>query len=593
MRKLAIGVFLIVFVFLSISLVQGQEKPAGSGEVYESAMELFYKGRYQEAIEGFSKLIQSFPTSRLVSYSHYMMGQSFLKMEKYEEAVQKFGYYLKTYPEGDRARESEQGLRVAREKVRPKKEISGTVVEVKPAPEEPKKAEVPRVAEESKKEEVRKVVEAPVKVEVAKVPEETKKEEVKTPIKEEARVPIKEEEKVPIKEEVKAPPERAVTGVVQEAKKVKRRVCAQISYLDGKNLVEVEKRIKELKDAGVDTLIFRVFQNKGDRMYKFVKARHEEGVFFKTEHALVIDDILGKVAEIVHRHGLELFAWMTTRHATYGVEKQTSYRSRIYNFETKKMEIGRGFNLFHSDVLKRLEGLFRDLGRYPIDGILFQDDLILRHNEDFSIEANKAFLKEYGYSPHPDIFYVDPYKSESGRYFAKSYTDQFWTWANWKNRYLMDVAKQLMNAARESNPKLQFAINLYFEAVLNDTNGVAWFSQTLPEALEKRFDYYAIMAYHRQAMKGRNIELKESIDLMAEAAQKAVKSVGDPFRVLMKIWILDWKSNEAVGYELAPQKEIEEILGRVLDQGEVSLAFVPYTHQFPLHQLKGKWTATK
>jgi tetratricopeptide (TPR) repeat protein len=557
MKKLSIGSFLIVFVFLSISLVQGQEKVATPGEVYDSAMEHFYKGRYQEAIEGFSKFIQSFPTSRLVSYSHYMIGQSFLKMEKYEEAIQKFEYYLKTYPEGDRARESEQGLRVAREKVRPKKEISGTIVEARPAPEEPKKAEVKKVPEE------------PRKAEVEKVPEEPRKEEVRV-----------------AREEPKIKP-------ITEAKKLKRRICAQVAYLDGKNLSEVEKRVKELKNAGVDTLIFRVFQNKGDPKYKFVKSRHEEGVYFKTEHALVIDDILEKIAEIAHRNGLDLFAWMTTRYATYGVEKQTSYLSRIYNFETKKMEIGRGFNLFHPDVLKRLEGLYRDLGRYPIDGILFQDDLILYHNEDFSIEANKAFLKEYGYSPHPDIFYVDPYKSESGRYFAKSYTDQFWTWANWKNRWLMNVAKQLMNAARESNPKLQFAINLYFETILNQSNGAAWFSQTLPEALAKDFDYYAIMAYHRQAMKGKGIELRKSFDLMAEVVQKAIKLVEDPSRVLMKIWILDWKSNEAVGFDLAPQKEVEEILTRILEQGEVSLAFVPYTHQFPLHQLKGKWTTSK
>jgi biofilm PGA synthesis lipoprotein PgaB len=541
MKKYIIGSFLIISFFLSLFSVQGQEKPTGSGEIYDSAMGLFHKGRYQEASEGFSKLIQSFPASRLVSYSHYMMGQSFLKLERYEEAIEKFEYYLKTYPDGDRVKESEQGLKVAREKIRPKKEIGGTVVEVKPAPEEPKKEEV----------------------------------------------------KPLVKEEVKTPSEKPVTGMVSEAKKAKRRVCAQISYLDGKNFVDVEKRVKELKDAGVDTLIFRVFQNKGDRMYKFAKASHEEGVFFKTEHGLVIDDILGKVAEIVHRHGLELFAWMTTRYATYGVEKRVVYRSRSYNFETKKMEIGRGFNLFHPDVLLRLEGLFRDLGRYPIDGILFQDDLIFKHNEDFSLEANKAFLKDFGYSPSPDIFYVDPYKSDSGKYYVKGYTDQFWTWANWKNRYLMDVAMRLVAAARESNPKLQFALNLYFEAVLNDSNGVAWFSQTLEEALNKGFDYYAIMAYHRQAMKGRGIELKESINLMAEAAQKAVKSVGDPSRVMMKLWVLDWKSNEAVGYELAPTKEIEEILGKILEQGEVSLAFVPYIHQFPLHQLKGKWSASK
>jgi uncharacterized lipoprotein YddW (UPF0748 family) len=346
--------------------------------------------------------------------------------------------------------------------------------------------------------------------------------------------------------------------------------------------------VKELKKAGVNTILFRVFQNKGDRVYKFVTAHHEEGVYFKTEYAPIVDDILGKVSEIVHRNGLEIFAWITTRYANFGLEGPPEYRCKRYNFETKKMEVARGFNLFHPDVLKRLEGLFRDLGRYPIEGILFQDDLILYHNEDYSAEANKSFLKEFGYLPHPDIFYIDPYKSESGKYYTKGYTDRFQSWASWKNRWLMNVAQQLMKAARGTNPNLQFAINLYFEAVINDFNGMAWFSQTLSEALRKDFDYYAIMAYHRQAMKDRKIDLKGAIELMAEVAQKAVRSVGDPSRVLMKVQILDWKN-----YEVLPQKEVEEILGGILNHGEVSLAFFPYIDQFPLHSIKGIWSISK
>jgi len=250
--------------------------------------------------------------------------------------------------------------------------------------------------------------------------------------------------------------------------------------------------------------------------------------------------------------------------------------------------VARGLNLFHPDVISRLEGLFRDLGRYPIDGILFQDDLILKHNEDFSIDASKSFLKEFGYSPHPDLFYIDPYKSDSGKYYVRAYTDRFWVWANWKNRWLMNIAKRLMVAARESNPNLKFGINLYFETVLNSSNSVAWFSQTLSEALEKDFDYYAVMAYHRQTMKELGMEEKKAIDLMAEVAQKVVMSVGDPSRVLMKVQILDWKS-----YEVIPKKEVEEILTAILNQGEVSLAFVPYIDQFPLYQLKKKWNTTK
>jgi hypothetical protein len=59
----------------------------------------------------------------------------------------------------------------------------------------------------------------------------------------------------------------------------------------------------------------------------------------------------------------------------------------------------------------------------------------------------------------------------------------------------------------------------------------------------------------------------------------------------MKVWILDWKSDEAVNYELIPFKEIEEILTAFLNHGEVSLAFAPYIDQFPLHFFKGRWTS--
>ena len=83
--------------------------------------------------------------------------------------------------------------------------------------------------------------------------------------------------------------------------------------------------MKSLKEAGVDTLILRVFQNKGDRMYKFVNPHREEGVYFKTRDAPVVDDILGKMVEMAHRNGLEIFAWMTTRYATSGLKGAPNY----------------------------------------------------------------------------------------------------------------------------------------------------------------------------------------------------------------------------------------------------------------------------
>jgi len=566
MKKRLSGLILIISIVFLASVSQGQESSQKAGELYDSGMELFHAGKYEEAIEAYFKLINSFPMSKLVSYSQFMIGQCYLKMEKYEAAVRQFNLYLKTYPNGDRAKAAEQGIKISEEKLkekarpqpapspapsRPTPPTPGTVVETRPSVEEPKKAEPRAVAEEIKQAEIKPISKEPEKAEVKAASEEAKKPEVKPPL---------------------------------SGEKPRRRICAQIFYFDGASLEEMEKRVKELKEAGVDTLIVRVFQNKGDRTYKFVNLQHEEGVYFKTEYAPVAGDVLRELAEMVHRNGLDIFAWMTTRFANYGSDIPQEYRCRMYNFGTKKIETGKGFNLFHPEVLKRLKGLYRDLGRYPIDGILFQDDLILKHNEDFSPEATKAFLQEFGFAPHPDVLYVDPFLSEGGKYLVKAYTDQFWTWANWKSRRLMDVAEQLMEASRESNPKLKFAVNLYFEAISDSRKGVAWFSQALPEALKRGFDYYAVMAYHRQAMKDLNMDEKKAMELMAEVAQKAVKSVGDPYQVMMKVQIFDWKS-----YEVVPRKEAEHILGKILEQGEVSLAFVPYTELFPLQMLKKKW----
>lgn len=505
MLKWIIGSVLILFTLVVVPLNHGQQKPMGSAELYDIALELYNQGKYTESIASFSRLIQTFPDSKSVPYSVHMMGQCYLRIGKLEEAIQQFELYLRTYADGDRRKEVEKGIQAAQDGLK-------------------------------------------------------------------ARA-------------ASASPQTAFTAPSPAATKtVRRRICAQVFFFNAQTLDEVERNIKDLKKAGIDTLILRVFQTKGDRMYPFASPRYEEGVYFRTEYAPMVDDLLGKMTEIAHRNGLDIFAWMTTRYADYGIDENSELRCVRYNFETKRMEPSRGFSLFHPEVLKRLQGLFRDLGRYPIDGILFQDDLILRHNEDFHPEALKAFLKEFGYAPHPDLFYIDPYRSESGKYYVKVYTDRFWSWVNWKNRWLMNVTQQLMLAARESNPDLQFGINLYYEAVLNHSNGVAWFSQNLSEALKKDFDYYAVMAYHRQTMRELNMDEQRTIRLMAEVAQKAVQSTGDPARVMMKLQILDWQSNE-----MLPVKEMDEILTAILDQGNVSLAFVPYVESFPFHLLKGRW----
>ncbi len=120
MRKWWVGAILILSIFLSIIISESQEKIENPGELYDSSMELYHKGKCEEAIAGFSKIIQSFPKSKLVSYSIYNMGLCHLKMERFQEALQQFELYLKTYSEGDRAKEAERRIQILKVKLKEK-----------------------------------------------------------------------------------------------------------------------------------------------------------------------------------------------------------------------------------------------------------------------------------------------------------------------------------------------------------------------------------------------------------------------------------------------------------------------------------------
>src|SRR4030042_5080283 len=120
MKKRAAGLLLLIFILLGWSQSQGQEKLLNPGELYDSSMDLYRQGKGEEAIQGFSKIAQSTPVTKLASYSQYMIGLCYLKMEKYQEAIQPLELYLKNYPEGDRASEAEKAIQMAKEQLEKK-----------------------------------------------------------------------------------------------------------------------------------------------------------------------------------------------------------------------------------------------------------------------------------------------------------------------------------------------------------------------------------------------------------------------------------------------------------------------------------------
>lgn len=353
--------------------------------------------------------------------------------------------------------------------------------------------------------------------------------------------------------------------------------AVQIMNFTSKDYAGVEEELRSLKAAGVNAIILRVFHNKDDRFYPSAIAGASAGVYFKSANAPVVDDVLGKALPIARRNGIKVFAWMTTRYADYGIEDDESVSCKAYDISAAKMTGCKGLDLFNERAVARLEAIYSDLAAYPIDGVLFQDDLVLRHNEGFGSEMSELFKTETGKTIDPAGLYVHGYDDEAGQ---THYTPLFWEWAAWKNRRLLNVAARLRDTVRKKRPQTLFAINLMYESLTNPANALAWLSQSFSTAVSMGFDYYSIMAYHRQM----GDELRSGPTAITGIIEKMVVDAAvmtaDPSKVLIKLQTIDWNTGEDL-----PTSEVAALIRKMKSNGGVSIAVVPYRPDFPFQEL--------
>ncbi len=345
--------------------------------------------------------------------------------------------------------------------------------------------------------------------------------------------------------------------------------AAQVSYLTSRSYPEVAAEFARMRRMGLDTVIFRVFQRPGDRYYPFVHPQREAGVYFATDAAPVVADILGSVTTLAHAAGLKVFAWMTTL-STPLVESD-AWCGRRFDPSTGRIVACEALDPFRPEVRQRLATLFEDLARYDIDGVLLQDDLVLRQTEGFSGAALGVCLRETGRMLSPAQLFPETRKDADGKVRISRLGDPFYDWARWKNRNLLQLAAEVRGAARQVRPGLPFALNLPYEVLTAPRHGLAWFSQEFSLALEADFDYLAIMAYHRQMAAELSVSVEEAISRIGILAVSGVNGIRDPAGLLLKLQTRDFVSSQDVTAD-----ELRHLMHSTERAGPVSLAFFPY-----------------
>jgi len=356
--------------------------------------------------------------------------------------------------------------------------------------------------------------------------------------------------------------------------------AAQIFHSDADNYVEFEKEIVHMKSLGINTIIFRVFGNKGDRIYEFANPKSDVGVYFKTTRSPVIDDLMGNVVAIAHKHNIKVFAWMTTRHAIYGAVGDVM--DREYSLSEKQYKTLPKLDLFNDKSIWELQNLYADLAKYPIDGVLIQDDFVMRHMEGFGSEAKINYANTFKRTLDAKNMYSNLQLQPNGRVKRIVYSGEFRQFQRWKNKRLNEVAEKLIQVLREINHDLEVALNVSYELFYKPKNALSWFAHD--KTLARKFNYVAVMAYQDQMMKELGIGLNEAGALIAANTSKAVSVMGSPGRVIMKIQTMDWDSRAEL-----PSAEIRYIYQKVESASpDVGIALVPWENRSDLGFFRGK-----
>lgn len=287
-------------------------------------------------------------------------------------------------------------------------------------------------------------------------------------------------------------------------------IGAQISVLTPNTAKGCETYFRNLKKLGYNTIILRVFHNRGDRFHGLVGATTRklktEGVYFKTNKVPVIADILPLACKCAHKSGLKIFAWMNTLKADYS--HQLKQKVLTYNQKTGQIEPEK--TLLEPTAAENtnfLVELFTDLAAHPIDGILLQDDLMLRHNQGFAIINHRV-------EPAPNELYnFDP----NHPYRIKSYKPKFKSWRQQQAVALQSLADQIFAASRRSKPELLCAQNLHYEVLYKTSWGRDWFAWTKTALENSSANYLMVMAYQERIRK--ELELNSG-DKLAEAMNR-------------------------------------------------------------------------
>lgn len=285
------------------------------------------------------------------------------------------------------------------------------------------------------------------------------------------------------------------------------------------------EKTASLVSEGVERVIIRVFQDD----------EKHGGLFFENSHFRVINPYLEEFSSRLAGR-IELWAWMLARKFSWS-ERRDLFD---YHFSDGRLQLLRRFDLFNPDAVAKVSAVLAELAAKRIDGILLQDDLVLRHNEGLSNWGRAFFFQRHGF--RPDL--KDILHRGSPRNLA---------WQQLKTARVNQVLRAYVQSIKSRKPGLPVAMNIYYETPVFADQSIAWYAHELDGILASGLDQVYLMAYHRQIKEEKKLSEAENRRLFQEITARAAARAGD--KLVVKLQVRDFNSGE-----LLPVAELRDYL---------------------------------
>lgn len=253
------------------------------------------------------------------------------------------------------------------------------------------------------------------------------------------------------------------------------------------------------------------------------------GVYFRTDWAVTIRDVVGEVVPVAHRHGLAVFAAINLRRMSW-LEPDLGWNDQAYDPSRRRLRLSESLDLFHPAFQGYLIGLFTDLLAGGVDGILFKADASLGPMEGFSSFGLAGYERDFGVRPDPGTFYVSAEKDarfDNSLTGGPDYSPEFWRWMGWKSRETLKIMGRLKQAARGRSQHVRVALEVHAETVTDPVGALVQYGEDLLEAKRTSFDYYLVnmeplLRGTRQAA-------------MSDIVRRAIELIGEPERTWIRV----------------------------------------------------------